>query len=171
MAARVLLGNPDGVEPDSNAHSVSSGRGVPTSCTRRRSPLRSIAQSSGGGILCADISHPKFRAPTFYIRISHSRMGEEDVSTSPSDISGSSNSIHLESIVGRHFRLPGFCTVPWCSPEASRLGTRIFHVRPYSIGETRFLFICEKLIFEKKVGVATYFIFIFEGKIKQEIKP
>ena len=32
------------------------------------------------------------------------------------------------------------------------------------------LFICEKLIF-RKVGVATYFIFIFEGKIKQEIKP
>ena len=49
--------------------------------------------------------------------------------------------------------------------------TRIFHVRPHSIGETRFLFISEKLIFEKKIGVATYFIFIFEGKIKQEIKP
>ena len=49
--------------------------------------------------------------------------------------------------------------------------TRIFHVRPHSIGETRFLFICENLIFWKKVGVATYFIFIFEGKIKQEIKP
>ena len=31
-------------------------------------------------------------------------------------------------------------------------------------------FYCEKLIL-KKVGVATYFIFIFEGKIKQEIKP
>ena len=30
-----------------------------------------------------DISYPEFRAPTFYIRISHSRMGEEDVSTSP----------------------------------------------------------------------------------------
>ena len=26
------------------------------------------------------------------------------------------------------------------------------------------LFICEKLIFEKKVGVATYFIFILKGK-------
>ena len=79
----VFLGNSDGVDPDSLAHSVSSGRGVPTPCTRRRSPLRSIAQSSGGGILCADISHPKFRAPTFYIRISHSWMGEDDVSTSP----------------------------------------------------------------------------------------
>ena len=32
------------------------------------------------------------------------------------------------------------------------------------------LFICEKLIFGKKVGAATYFIFIFKGKIKQERK-
>ena len=31
------------------------------------------------------------------------------------------------------------------------------------------LFICEKLIF-RKVGVATYFIFILKGKIKQERK-
>ena len=46
-------------------------------------PLHSIAQSTMGGILCADISYPEFRAPTFYIRISHSRMGEEDASTSP----------------------------------------------------------------------------------------
>ena len=83
MAARVLLGNPDGVAPDSNARSVSSGRGVPTPCTCRRSPLRSIAQSTRGRIPCADISYPEFRALTFYIRISHSRMGEEDVSTSP----------------------------------------------------------------------------------------
>ena len=29
--------------------------------------------------------------------------------------------------------------------------THIFHVRPHSIDETRFLFICEKLIFEKKL--------------------
>ncbi|RVW42683.1 hypothetical protein CK203_103875 [Vitis vinifera] len=68
--------------PDSLVHSVSSGRGVPTPCTRRRSPLRSIAQSTRERVPCADISHPEFRAPTFYIRISHSRMGEEDVSTS-----------------------------------------------------------------------------------------
>ena len=79
----VLLGNPDGVDPDSHAHSVSSKRGVPTPCTRRRSLLRSIAQSTRGRISCADISHPEFCAPTFYIRISHSRMREEDVSTSP----------------------------------------------------------------------------------------
>nr|CAN81245.1 hypothetical protein VITISV_044086 [Vitis vinifera] len=98
-APHVLLGNPDGVDPDSLARSVSSRRGVPTPCTRGRSPLRSIAHSTRGrilsgrlftfsgyfisGIPCADISYPEFRAPTFYIRISHSRMGEEDVSTSP----------------------------------------------------------------------------------------
>ena len=91
--------HPDGVDPDSLAHSVSSERGVPTPCTRRRSPLRSIAHSNRGGILSdrlstfsgyftsripsADISYPEFRAPTFYIRIFHSRIGEEDASTSP----------------------------------------------------------------------------------------
>ena len=46
-------------------------------------PPCGIAQSTRGGIPCTDISHPEFRAPTFYIRISHSRMGEEDISTSP----------------------------------------------------------------------------------------
>ena len=56
---------------------------VPTPYIRRRSPLRSIARSTRGRIPCADISYPEFRALTFYIRISHSRMGEEDVSTSP----------------------------------------------------------------------------------------
>ena len=91
--------HPDGVDPNSLAHSVSSGRGVPTPCTRRRSPLRSIAHSSRGrilssrlstfseyftsGILSADISYPKFRALTFYILIFHSRIGEEDASTFP----------------------------------------------------------------------------------------
>ena len=73
----VLLGNPDGVDPDSHAHSVSSGRGVPTPCTRRRSPLRSIARSTRGRILCANISYPEFHAPTFYIRIFHSQMGRK----------------------------------------------------------------------------------------------
>ena len=53
----------------------------------------------------------------------------------------------------------------------SLLWTRIFHVRPHSIGETRFLLFYEKLIFGKKVGVATYFILFLKGKIKQEIKP
>ena len=50
--------HPDGVDPNSLAHSVSSGRGVPTPCTRRRSPLRSIAYSTRGGIPSTDISHP-----------------------------------------------------------------------------------------------------------------
>ena len=39
--------------------------------------------------------------------------------------------------------------------------TRIFHVRPLPIGETRFLFWKSDL---RKVGVATYFIFILKGK-------
>nr|CAN65224.1 hypothetical protein VITISV_011152 [Vitis vinifera] len=86
----VLLGNSDGVDLDSLARSVSSGRGV---------RLRSIAHSTRGRILsgrlstfsghfiseilCADILHPDVsRAPTFYIRISHIRMGKEDVSAS-----------------------------------------------------------------------------------------
>ena len=47
--------------------------------------------------------------------------------------------------------------------RVANLWTRIFHVRPHSMGETRFLF-CEKLIsfffFFGKVKVATYFIFI-----------
>ena len=54
MAARVPWGNPNGVAPDSNACSVSSGGGVPTPCTRRRSPLR-----------CADISQPDERGGRF----------------------------------------------------------------------------------------------------------
>ena len=37
-----------------------------------------------------------------------------------SDIFRSSDSVHPESIRDRHFRLPGFCTVLRCSPEASR---------------------------------------------------
>nr|CAN68172.1 hypothetical protein VITISV_029903 [Vitis vinifera] len=63
MAARVLLGNPDGVDPNSLARFVSSGIGVPTPCTRRRSPLRIIAQSTRGRILCADILHSNISQP------------------------------------------------------------------------------------------------------------
>ena len=33
------------------------------------------------------------------------------------------------------------------------------------------LFICEKLVFEKKLESPLILFFIFEGKIKQEIKP
>ena len=46
-------------------------------------PLAQHSSVHPGGIPSTDISHPEFRAPTFYIRISHNRMGEEDVSTSP----------------------------------------------------------------------------------------
>nr|CAN77809.1 hypothetical protein VITISV_017601 [Vitis vinifera] len=79
MAAHVLLGNPDGVDPDSLARSVSSRRGVPTPCTRRRSPLRNIAHSTRVRILsdrlstfsgyfmsriwCANILHPDISQP------------------------------------------------------------------------------------------------------------
>ena len=60
MAAHVLLRNPDGValdsiaarnllgNPDSNARSVSSGGGVPTPYTRRRSPLRRAGYLTAG---------------------------------------------------------------------------------------------------------------------------
>ena len=63
MAARVLLGNPDGVDPDSLGRFVSSGIGVPTPCTRRRSPLRVIAQSTRGRIPCENILHPNISQP------------------------------------------------------------------------------------------------------------
>ena len=117
------MGNLDGVDPDSLAGSVSSGREVPTPCTRRQSPLRSIAHSTRGrilsgrlstffryfisGIPCTDISYPKFRAPTFYIRNSVRRHFTSGYLTAGwerrtfqllrSDISGSSDSAYLES--------------------------------------------------------------------------
>ena len=40
----------------------------------------------------------------------------------------------------------------------ANLWTRIFHVRPHSIGETRF-FICEKLILEKLESPLILFLF------------
>ena len=52
--------------------------------------------------------------------------------------------------------------------QRSRLWTRIFHVRPHSIGETRFLFV--KNWFLKKGWSRHLFYFYFEGKIKQERK-
>ena len=123
----LLLGNPDGVAPDSSARSVSSGRGVPTPCTCRRSPLRNIAQSTRGRVPSADISHPEFRVSTFHIRNfvrRHFTFGyltagweRRTFQLLRSDISRSSDSVHPESIRDRHFRLPGFCTVPRCSPE------------------------------------------------------
>ena len=58
-------------------------------------PPCGIAQSTRGGIPCADISHPEFRAPTFYIRISHNRM--QTFQLLLSDISRSSHSAYQES--------------------------------------------------------------------------
>ena len=118
--ASVLLGNSDGVDSDSLAHSVSSERGVPTPCTRRRSPLRNIAHSTRGRILsgrlstfsgyfiseipCANISYPEFRAPTFHIRNSvrrHFTSGyliagweRRTFQLLQSDLSGSSDSTY-----------------------------------------------------------------------------
>ena len=63
MAVRDLLGNLDGVAPDSNARSVSSGGGVPTPYTRRRFPLRHSSFHPRGGIPSADISHPDISQP------------------------------------------------------------------------------------------------------------
>ena len=51
------------------------------------------------------------------------------------------------------------------------LWTHVFHMRPNSNGKTPFLFIYEKLIFRKRLGVATYFCFIFfyrENKIRKK---
>ena len=50
----------------------------------------------------------------------------------------------------------------------THMWTRIFHVRPHSIGETRF-FISEKLVFGKSWS-RHLFYFYFKGKIKQERK-
>ena len=66
---------------------------------------------------CADILHPDVsRAPKFYIRISHNRMGEKDVSNSPDK-----HVRILHSAYPDHSKLKAeFCTVPQCSPKASR---------------------------------------------------
>ena len=64
----LLLGNPDGVALDSNARSMSSGGGVPTPCTRRRSPLRH-----------AGISLPKF-CLVRHVRILWSDISHLDIS-------------------------------------------------------------------------------------------
>ena len=63
IAPPFRLGNSDGVEPDGSLHLVHAD-----------------------GPPCAAyliLAGEEFRSPTFYIQISHSRMGEEVVSTSP----------------------------------------------------------------------------------------
>ena len=49
--------------------------------------------------------------------------------------------------------------------------TRIFHVRPHSIDETRFLFWKSEDFSFGKNWSRNLFYFYFKGKIKQEIKP
>ena len=90
-APHVLLGNPDGVDPDSLAHSCHPGEG-------------SLHLAHGEEFYPAgipphpDISHPDVsREPTFHIWISHSRIGEETFQLLRSDISGSSDSAQPES--------------------------------------------------------------------------
>ena len=80
-APRVLLGNPDGVAPDSDARSMSSGGGVPTPCTSKRSPLR---RSTFSGYLTSEILSGRLSTLSGYFTSgAWRRMGEEGVSTSP----------------------------------------------------------------------------------------
>ena len=52
------------------------------------------------------------------------------------------------------------CVVSWLlDNNTCPMWTRIFQVHPHLNGETRFSFICEKLIFRKRLGVTTYFNF------------
>ena len=150
--SHVLLGNPDGVDLDSHAHSVSSGRRVPTPCTCRRSPLRRSSFHPGKEFYPADfppspdISHSEFCPLTFHIRNSVRRhftssgyltagWERRKFQLPRSDISRSSNSAYPESIRGRQFRLPGFCTMLQCSPEASRYlpPTKIFSLKIFCV--------------------------------------
>ena len=129
IAARVLLGNPDAVAPDSNACSVSSREGVPTPCTRRQSPLRRADISLPEfcpirhvRILWEDISHPapdtgwerrrfKFPCQTYpdlLIALTR-RASTADISAYP------------KSIRGRHFSLSGE------HPRSTFQITRILH--------------------------------------------
>ena len=45
-----------------------------------------------------------------------------------------------------------------------------FHVRSYSMGDSLFYLFSENLIFRKRLGVATYFIFYFFEREKQNKK-
>ena len=98
-ALRVLLRNPDGVDPDSLAHSMSSGRGA-------------LHLAHADGPPCAtQLSPPReeFRPPTFHIRNSVRRHFTSGYLTAGwerktfqllwSDISGSSYSTYPESFL------------------------------------------------------------------------
>ena len=51
------------------------------------------------------------------------------------------------------------------------LWTRIFHVCPHSINETRFYYFVKKKNCFGKKSESSLILFYFKGKIKQEIKP
>ena len=84
----VLLGNPDGVDRNSHAHSVSSRRGVPTPCTRRRSLF---AQHSS--------VHPGRNSARRHFTSGYLTSGWErrTFQLLRSDLSGSSDSAYQES--------------------------------------------------------------------------
>ena len=129
MAAHVRLGNPDGVAPDSDTRHSSFHQGKnsvrPTFHLLRISHIwnsvRLDMSESSDRIFHIRRLTPDGRAgrfnfpgqtyPDLLIALTR-RASAADISAYP------------ESIHGRHFRLPGFCAVPRCSPEASR------YVRP-----------------------------------------
>ena len=110
MAARILLGNPDGVEPDSMAAHVLLGNpdGVELDGSLHLTHANGPLVTSGYLIrnyVPSDMSGSVDRI--FHIRIPWRRMGEATFQIPRTDMSGSSDSAHPESIRGWHFRLPG----------------------------------------------------------------
>ena len=65
-----------------------------------------------------------------------------------------------------HDICPSDLSRTWC-----HCGPAFFTCVPTRSARLAFYLFVKNWFFEKKVGVATYFIFIFEGKTKQEIKP
>ena len=61
-----------------------------------------------------------------------------------------------------------YCLIDETEFDDGLLWTRIFHLRPHSIDETRFYLV--KMLFLEK-SESPLFLFYFKGKIKQEIKP
>ena len=115
-----LLGNPDGVDPDSLVHSVSSGRGVPTPCTRRRSPFAQHSSVHPGKnsvrrhfisgrlsvrqhFLHPDISHPDGRGGCF--NFSGQTYPDPLVAPTQSDMHSYSVLLKLPDISDRHVEI------------------------------------------------------------------
>ena len=92
-APHVLLGNPDGVDPDSLARFVSSGRGVPTPCTQTV-PLATQLIPPGGRILSGRSSTFSGYFTSRYLTAGWKRRTFQ---LPRLDTSGSSDSAYLES--------------------------------------------------------------------------